>query len=117
MTRGRAMTRLVLALLLAIATLVPAAGSCAQQDCDQSPTCSGGLGHQTTPKAISGNQLIYKYDMDYFGGVVRDAGERCSSIGRKMQIVGNPNCGGPYRVLGCPYCPLYQDCVATFECR
>ncbi len=89
----------------------------AQENCEQSSACTAGLGHQTTPKSISGDQLIYQYEMNYFRGVLRDAGQRCSSIGKKMQIVGNPNCGGPHRVGGCPYCPLEQDCVATFECK
>ena len=110
------MTILVILLATASMLILPVA-SPAQETCEQSSACTAGLGHQTTPKAISGNQLIYQYEMNYFRGVLRDAGERCSSIGRRMQIVGNPNCGGPHRVWGCPYCPLEQDCVATFECK
>lgn len=108
------MTILILVLTLA-STLVLSAASAAE-DCDQSSACSGGRGHQTTPASVSGNQLIYQYEMSYFRAVLEDAAQRCSTIGKRMQAVANPSCGGPHRVYGCPYCPLEQDCVATFEC-
>lgn len=70
---------------------------------------------QQRPTMVSGNQLVYKFDIGVFDNVTANAAQQCRARGLQARLSSGLNCAAasaPDPLFGI----TTQDCVVTFDC-